>query len=204
MVERRSGGETGVISVEGLVGKGVWDAIDAGKISADLVNAACDKIKHKATGSMRDLVKKPSAVIVHYKDGTKGACLMLDEYVNEGWAYAAKADGKTVATEFVYDQTTPVYAAFSYLDLNIQKLLVTGKPPVPIERNLLTSCIIDFAIRSSVEGKVKKTPMLDIVYNVKGYEPIRSSLPGPRGQSLGPWPPKGYEFLIPDRFKKKS
>jgi hypothetical protein len=205
MVERRAGGETGVASVEGFVGKEVWAAIDAGKISLDLVNAACDKIKHKATGSMRDLVKKPSAVIVHYKDGTKGACLMLDEYVNQGWAYAAKADGKTVATEFVYDQTTPVYAAFSYLDLNIQKLLVTGKPPVPIERNLLTSCIIDFAIRSSVDGKVKQTPMLDdIVYNVEGYEPIRSTLPGPRGQSLGPWPPKGYEFLIPDRFKKKS
>ena len=204
MVERRAGGETGVTSVEGFVGREVWAAIDSGKISLDLVNAACDQIKHKATGSMRDLVKKPSAVIVHYKDGTKGACLMLDEYVNEGWAYAAKADGKTVATEFVYDQTTPVYAAFSYLDLNIQRLMVTGKPPVPIERNLLTSCIIDFAIRSAVDGKVKKTPMLDIVYNVEGYEPIRSTLPGPRGQSLGPWPPKGYEFVIPDRFKKKS
>ena len=129
---------------------------------------------------------------------------MLDEYVNEGWAYAAKAGGKTVATAFVYDQTTPVYAAFSYLDLNIQKLMLTGKPPVPIERNLLTSCIIDFAIRSAVEGKVKKTPMLDIVYNVEGYEPIRPTLTGPGGQSLGPWPPQGYEFIIPDRFKKKA
>lgn len=204
MVERRAGGETGVVSVEGLVGQEVWTAIDSGKISLDLVNAACDKIKHKAAGAMRDLVKKPSAVIVRYKDGTKGACLMLDEYVNEGWAYAAKAGGKTVATEFVYDQTTAVYAAFSYLDLNIQKLMLTGKPPVPIERNLLTSCIIDFAIRSAAEGKIKKTPMLGIVYNVEGYEPIRPTLTAPRGQSLGPWPPQGYEFIIPERFKKKS
>lgn len=204
MVERRAGGETGVASVEGLRGKEVWAAIDSGKISRELVDAACDTIKSKASGSMRDLVKDPSAVIVQYNDGTRGACLMLDEYVKEGWAYAAKADGKTVATEFVYDQTTPVYAAFSYLDLNIQKLMVTGKPPVPIERNLLTSCVIDLAIRSAKEGKIKKTPFLDIAYNVEGYEPIRPTLTGPRGQSLGPWPPKGYEFVIPDRFKKKS
>ena len=203
MVERRAGGETGVASVEGLQGKDVWDAIDSGKISLKLVNAACDKIKGKATGSMRDLVKKPSAIVVRYNDGTKGAMLMLNEYVHEGWAYAALANGKTVATEFVLDQTTPVYAAFSYLDLNIQKLMVTGKPPVPIERNLLTSCVIDIAIRSVVEGKIKKTPFLNIVYNVEGYDPIRPTRTEPTGQSLGPWPPKGYEYIIPDRFKKK-
>ncbi len=109
-----------------------------------------------------------------------------------------------VATEFVYDQTTPVYAAFSYLDLNIEKLMVTGKPPVPIERNLLTSCVIDMAIGSTVEGEIKKTPFLNIVYNVKGYESIRPTNTRATGQSLGPWPPKGYEFTIPDRFKKKS
>ena len=129
---------------------------------------------------------------------------MLDEYVNEGWAYAAKAGGKTVATAFVYDQTTPVYAAFSYLDLNIQKLMLTGKPPVPIERNLLTSCIIDFAIRSAVEGKVKKTPFLNIKYNAKGYEPIRPARLRPIVQNLGLWPPKGYEFIIPEEFRKKK
>jgi len=203
MVERRLGGETGVSSVEGLMGDEVWAAMDSGRISQELVDAACDKIENKATGSMRDLVKMPSAVIIHYNDGTRGACLMLDEYVKTGWAYAARADDETVATEFVYDQTTPVYAAFSYLGLNIEKLMVTGQPPCPIERNVLTSCVIDMAIRSIAEKKIKKTPFLDIVYSVEGYEAIRSTLPGPRGQSLGPWPPEGYEFVIPDRFKKK-
>lgn len=203
MVERRAGGETGVSMVEGLRGRQVWDALDSGKISQDLVDSACETIKSKADGSMRELVKDPSAVVVHYNDGTRGACLMLDEYVNRGWAYAAIADGKTVATEFVYDQTTPVYAAFSYLDLNIQELLVNGKPPVPIERNVLTSCVIDLAIRSAHEGEAKETPFLNINYNVEDYHSIRPSLTGPRGQSLGPWPPKGYEFVIPDRFKNK-
>jgi hypothetical protein len=203
MVERRAGGETGVVSVEGLKGDAVWAAIDAGKISQKLVDAACDTIQQKATGNMRELVKSPSAVIVRYKDGTKGAILMLDEYVKQGWAYAAKANGKIVATEFVGDYSMS-YSHFSYLTLNIQKLMVTGKPTAPIERNLLTSGIIDMGIRSLAQGEVIKTPFLNIKYNVEGYEGIRPTNPRPTGQSLGPWPPKGYEFIIPDAFKKKS
>lgn len=202
MVERRAGGETGVVRVEGLEGNDVWKVMDSGKISEELVEAACNKIKSKASGSMRELVKKPAAVIIEYKDGTRGVCLMLNEYVNQGWGYAAKADGKTVATQFVYDETTPVYAAFSYLDLNIQQLMTTGKPPVPIERNLLTSCVIDMGIRSVAEGKALNTPFLDISYNVEGYKPIRPTLTWPQGQSLGPWPPQGYEFIIPERFRR--
>lgn len=203
MVERRAGGETGVSSVQGLKGDDVWAAIDSGKISQQLVDAACDTIKGKAAGSMRELVKMPYAIIVKYTDGTKGAIVMLDQYVNQGWAYAAKTGGKIVATEFVLDHSMS-YSHFSYLTLNIQKFIVTGKPAAPIERNLMTSGIIDMGIRSLAEGKVKQTPFLNIKYSVNGYEPIRPTAPRPTGQSIGPWPPKGYEFIIPDAFKKKS
>ncbi|MDP1689899.1 MAG: hypothetical protein Q8L52_01705, partial [bacterium] len=197
MVERRAGGETGVASVQGLKGNDVWAAMDSGKISQKLVDTACDKIKDKAIGSMRDLVKMPLAVIVKYNDGTKGAILMLDEYVKDNWAYAAKADGKTVATEFATEKNNFSYAVFSYLVLNIEKFIVTGKSTAPIERNLLTSGIIDMGIRSLAEGKVKKTPFLNIKYTANGYEPIRPTSPRPIGQSIGPWPPKGYEFITP-------
>ncbi len=202
MVERRAGGETGVISVEGLKGDDVWAAIDSGKISQKLVDAACDTIKGKAIGNMRDIAKMPYAVIVKYKDGTKGAIVTLDQYVNEGWAYAAKTGKNIVATEFVLDHSMS-YSHFSYLTLNIQKFIVSG-PTAPIERNLLTSGIIDMGIRSLTEGKVKETPFLNIKYSAAGYEPIRPTAPRPTGQSIGPWPPKGYEFIIPDNFKKKK
>ncbi len=200
MVERRAGGETGVASVEGLKGDDVWAAMDSGKISQELVDAACNSIKNKASGSMRELVKMPFAVVVNYNDGTKGAILMLDEYVNSGWAYAANADGQIVATEFVLSGG-PAYSHFSYLSLNIQQFINTGTPPAPIERNLLTSGIIDMGIRSLAEGKVRQTPFLDIHYDVTGYESIRPTAPRPTGQSIGPWPPDGYEFIIPERFK---
>ena len=108
---------------------------------------------------------------------------------------------KTVATEFVLDHSMS-YSHFSYLSLNIQQFIVTGKPPAPIERNLLTSGIIDTGIRSLAEGKVRKTPFLDIKYDVTGFTSTRPTAPRPTGQSIGPWPPEGYEFIIPEAFKK--
>ncbi|MBK8503780.1 MAG: hypothetical protein IPL46_17150 [Saprospiraceae bacterium] len=201
MVERRKGGETGVTSVHGLKGEAVWTAIDSGRISQKLVEAACDKIRGKATGSMRELVKMPYAVQVNYSDGTKGAILMLDEYVNQGWGYAADVEGETVATEFVLDHSMS-YSHFSYLALNIQEFMDSGKPTAPIERNLLTSGIIDMGIRSLDERREKQTPFLNIKYSAEGFDTIRPTSPRPTGQSIGPWPPKGYEFIIPDKFKK--
>lgn len=201
MVERRKGGETGVASVKGIRGNDVWKAMDDGTISLSLVEAACETIKDRKEGAMRELAKDPHAVIVNYNDGTKGAIVMLSGYVNGSWAYAAKAEGKTVATEFVLDGSMS-YSHFSYLTLNIQKFFLTGKPTAPVERTLLTSGMMDMGIRSLVEGKERKTPFLDIAYSAEGLEPIRPTSPRPTGQSLGPWPPKGYEFIIPDAFKK--
>src|SRR5690606_13394535 len=155
----------------------------------------------KKTGSMRELVKDPHAVIVNYKDGTKGAIVMLTGYVNQSWAYAANANGQTVATEFVLDHSMS-YSHFSYLTLNIQKFFVTGTPQGPVERTLLTSGIMDMGIRSLADGETKETPFLAIKYTAEGFDPIRPKAPRPTGQSIGPWPPKGYEFIIPDAFKK--
>ncbi len=205
MVERRSGGETGVAWIQGLQGDAVWKAMDAGKISEELVEAACNKIKGKATGSMRELVKNPRALIIRYTDGLRGAILMLDEYVNSGWAYGAKADGETVATEFVLNRNVQA-SHFSYLTLNIQQFITSGgKPPVPIERNLLTSGMLDIGIRSIAEGgDVKQTPFLDIQYTAEGGYAIRPNNPRPTGASTGQWPPEGYEeyeFIIPDRYR---
>ena len=202
MVERRAGGETGVKSVEGLKGDDVWKAIDSGKISQKLVDAACETIQDKETGNMREIVKIPYAVIVNYADGTKGTIMMLDKYVKTGWAYSANTSKGIVATEFVLSGG-PTYAHFSYLALNIQKFIVSG-PTAPIERNLLTSGIIDMGIRSLTEGKVKETPFLNIKYSAAGYQPIRPTAPRPTGQSIAPWLPKEYEFMIPDAFKNKK
>lgn len=203
MVERRAGGETGVASVQGLQGEAVWEAMDAGEISEELVEAACDTMKDKAEGSMRELVSDPRAILIRYNDGLKAAMLMLDEYVNSSWAYAADADGERVATEFVLSEG-PIYAHFSYLTQNIQEFITSGgSPPVPVGRTLLTSGILDMGIRSLIleGGQVKQTPFLDVRYSAKGGYAIRPDRPRPTGASIGPWPPKGYKFLVRDEFR---
>nr|MBI1230029.1 hypothetical protein [Cytophagales bacterium] len=204
MVERRKGGETGIASIKGIRGEAVWKAMDTGEISLDLVEAGCNAIRGKKEGNMRELEKDPHAVIIRYSDGTKGAIVMLTGYVNSSWAYAAEAGGKTVATEFVLDHSMS-YSHFSYLTLNIQQFFVTGKPTAPVERTLMTSGIMDAGIRSLVQdgGKERLTPHLAIAYSAAGHQPIRPTAPRPTGQSIGPWPPKGYEFIIPESFKNR-
>lgn len=202
MVERRAGGETGVASVQCLKGKAVWDAADAGKFSIELAQAACDAIKYTGIGkskaptkSMRDAEPSPVAVLITYRDGTKGTILMLGRYIGEHWAYAAKADGKVQACEVILEHD--VYSHFSYLGLNIQQMMVTGKPSYPIERTLLTSGMVDMAIRSNADGgKVIATPFLDVSYTMDGYNMIKPKSPRPIGQSVGPWPPAGYEYIV--------
>jgi hypothetical protein len=196
MLERRKGGETGVASVQGLKGAAVWQAADEGKFSIKLIEEACNRIKGKSNGSMRKVVKEPIAILVNYKDGTKGAILMLSGYVGEGWGYAAVAGKKTTSCEFVLEPNTNAH--FSYIGLNIQNFFQTGKVPAPLERTLLTGGILDTGIRSiAADGKVIETPFLDIHYRAEGYSPILPANPRPVGQSTGPWPPKGYEFIIP-------
>jgi hypothetical protein len=203
MVERRAGGETGVASVQTLQGNDVWAAMDSGEISWKLVNAAYDRISYKLPGLLRDLVKLPYAVKVQYNDGTKGTVLMLNGFEEKtrpdglanraGWAYAAEADGKTVSTEFVLDASVCRYHT-SYLDFNIERFILTGKSPAPIERSLLSSSIIDMGIRSLSQGsQLQKTPFLNIKYSAEGYEPYRPTKPWPpTEQCSGLWPPKGY------------
>ena len=202
MLERRKGGETGVASVQGLKGPAVWQAADEGKFSMKLVEEACNRIKGKSNGSMREVVKEPIAILVNYKDGTKGAILILSGYVGEGWGYAAIAGGKTTSCEFILESTTNAH--FSYLGLNIQNFFLTGKAPAPLERTLLTGGILDMGIRSiAAGGKITETPFLNMHYSVEGYTPIIPSHPRPFGQSVGPWPPAGYEFIVPKSVTPK-
>jgi hypothetical protein len=204
MLERRSGGETGISSLETIEGNAVWDALDSGRISWDLLNAAYDTITYKLPGTLRELIKDPVAVILNYIDGTKASFFILNGFKfekmpngirnNGHFAYAAMADGKKVASEFVVDASLS-HSHFSYLTYNIEKFILSGTPPASIERNLLCSGVADMAVRSQIERRPIDTPFLKIKYSAEGQEPFLPKNPGPVGQSLGPWPPKGYEFI---------
>ena len=114
---------------------------------------------------------------------------MLNGYVND-FAYAAKLDGEIHATEF-YLQNEGSFAHFSYLSLNIQEMFLKGKPQYPVERTLITTGVLDAAMRSRFHGHVRvDTPyMSGISYRSYTEMLVRPTQPRPSGASLDPWPP---------------
>ncbi|HIG54205.1 MAG TPA: hypothetical protein EYG11_11665 [Candidatus Latescibacteria bacterium] len=185
MVERRQGGETGVVSVQCLEDDAVWQARDEGLWSAELATAACDAIQHKPEGPMEDHVKDPAVFLVEYADGLKTATLMLSGYVSD-FSYAARVDGQVQGVEF-YLQNEGPFAHFGYLCRNVQDFFRTKKAPYPPERTLLTTGIIDAAMNSRHEDHRKiETPYLNIAYSSYDQLPHRPSSTRPAGASIDP------------------
>lgn len=167
MLERRSGGETGVATVECLKGDEVWNAIEAGRISRRLVDAAIARSPSNNVGPLRDNVRNPLAILVEYRDGTRGAVMNLIEQVSD-FAFAGFRRGadSPIATCF-YLPTPPGARFFDPLVWNIEKFFLTGSPPYPVERTLLTSTMLDAGLQSLQE----KRPIADISLDIRYVAP---------------------------------
>ena len=135
---------------------------------------------------MEEHCKNPALFLVEYRDGLRGAVLMLNGYVVD-LAYAARIGNKVYGTEF-YLQNSPPHAHFSYLSLNIEEMFVTGTPTYPVERTLLTTGVLEAALDSRYHGYVRlETPHLDVAYRSYDSIPWRPTGRRPVGVSLQPW-----------------
>ena len=192
MVERRVGGETGVAAVTCLEGDDVWRAAEEGRWSLDLAEAACAAIVKKPDGPMQQHCTDPLVILVEYRDGFRGAALMLEGYVRD-LAYAARVGGEILATEFFCqghgDEDGP-HAHFSYLSLNVEEMFLSGEPAYPVERTLLTSGVLEAALASRHERHRRvETPWLDVTYRSYESNPWRPTDSRPGGACLDAWPP---------------
>lgn len=188
MVERRTGGETGVAAVSCLEGDAVWQAARDEIWPRELAEAACAPIENKPEGRMEDHCQHPSLFIVEYNDGLKGYVLMLNGYVTD-LAYAGMVSGQIQGTEFYLQNGSP-HAHFSYLSLNVEEMFVTSIPTYPVERTLLTSGVLEAALDSRYQNYVRlETPYLDITYHSYASLCWRPTGQRPTGATLDPWPP---------------
>ena len=163
MMERRTGGETGVRRVTMLTGDDVWRAGDEGRWSWPLLDAALARNPSCNTGTARKNVTNPEVLIVEYADGTRGAALNLIEQVTEFTFAGRLADREAPVTTLF--ELPGIGRFFDTLVWNIEKFLATGRPPYPVERTLLTSTILDFAVHSRKEkGAPRESEFLDIRY----------------------------------------
>ena len=197
MVERRTGGETGVRRVECLEGDAVWEAEAAGRWSTDLFDAAVACIEKKEDGDPRTVCEKPLVYLMEYNDGLRTATFLLNGFTS-GWSYAGrKTDGQIDATEFFLGGDP--FPHFSYLSLNAQQLFLTGKAAYPVERTLLISGALEALLDSRHRDHTPlDTPHLGVTYQSYAAPPFRPKLGRPAGPAATPLRPEEAE-----RRKKK-
>ncbi len=175
MLERRRGGETGVRAVRCLTGDAVWKAGDEGLWSWDLLEAALARSETVNPGDVRRntgafpvqtyAAQAPIAFLVEYRNGCRGTVLLLNGHVQD-FTFAARLAGQANPVSCLFVLPQPPGAKFLEAQtMAIEKMLTTGKPPIPVERTLLTSGTLDFLLTSHArQGERIETPELDVAY----------------------------------------
>jgi hypothetical protein len=183
MVERRQGGESGVVALQALRGEAVWKAMGAGSYkgggwnpalfeaclcrSQTLAQAPTCSHRYPTVAQIRDWVKDPVAYRFEYADGLNATMLMLNGLVGD-FTFAAKLKGKMepLSTLF-YLPPNPNVVYSAALMAKAEELFLTGKAPYPIERTLLTTGLVAAGMQSLATGQKRlETPHLAIRYEV--------------------------------------
>lgn len=164
MVERRRGGEAGVVAVQCLENDAVWDAMHAGRFSRELLAAALSRHDPPIEDDFEERCPQPAAYFIEYADGFKATCLMLGDLTRQ-FLFAARlrGDHAPVSTQFWLQE--PTFGHFDYLANAIMTMVHTGAPPYPVERTVLTTGILSIAMDSRFEGHRRiETPDMHIAY----------------------------------------
>ena len=85
LAERRTGGETGVRSVQCITGPAVWRAGAEGVYDRALLDAALSRLKERPLPKgkrIEDLVPEPVLFVVDYNDGLRGCVFTLNGAVD--------------------------------------------------------------------------------------------------------------------------
>jgi hypothetical protein len=181
MAERRRGGETGVVAMQAWRGDPVWRALEAGSWSAGgwdpkllesclsrshtLSQPATYSHRYPTKPQMREFVKEPVAYRFEYADGLKATMLLMNGLVNDfNFAALVKGEPTPLSTQF-YLPPTPNVTYSAGLMSQAERMFMTGKPPYPIERTLLTTGLVAAGVQSLATGQKRiETPHLSIRY----------------------------------------
>jgi hypothetical protein len=177
MAERRAGGETGAVTVQGLKGAGVWKVLED-KGPAQLFEACLARSqtleqppatshRYPTLEQMKQWVKEPVAHRVEYKDGLKSTMLLLNGLVKD-FTFSARLKGQKEPLSVLFHlPPVPNVTYSAALMSKAEEMFVTGKAPYPIERTLLTSGINAAGLQSLATGEKRlETPHLAVKYAV--------------------------------------
>ncbi len=165
MVERRQGGETGVRAIQCLEHDAVWKFLDDTPWARRLFDKALTHSETLKTGELRQIVPDPSVFLIEYNDGLQAAAFLLTGAV-EDFTVAIDVPGRPEpVSTLMYLQNGRPHPHFGCLVMNIEKMFETGVATYPVQRTMLASGMLDFALESRFQGhKRLATPQLDVDY----------------------------------------
>jgi hypothetical protein len=120
--------------------------------------------------------KAQHALLVTYKDGTRGTILKVGSTADR-WNFACRLAGREqpLATA-LYNGPWGNLCLFSALSHAIAHFFRTGQSPYPVERTLLVSGILDAAMRShAAGGQSVATPQLEFAYAPRDFSTFRET-----------------------------
>jgi hypothetical protein len=177
LVEGRKGGESGVASIEFLSGNALWQAADKKRWSVPLAEAAMRAELGKDFGDLRKATgqTEPHGILVTYRDGLRATMLKIGASTVR-WNFACKLAGdKRLHATSYYVGPWGNRNLFMGLSNAIQHHFVHGQSPYPVERTLLTTGMVEAAVRSRADGRALPTPHLQIAYAARDFRAFRES-----------------------------
>ncbi|MFN0195454.1 MAG: hypothetical protein ACKVT0_01810 [Planctomycetaceae bacterium] len=181
MAERRHGGETGVVAIQGLKGDAIWQAMEAGNWndggwdprlfeaclsrSQTLTQPETYNHRYPTVAQIREWTRDPIAYRIEYADGVKATMLLMNGLVDD-FTFAARIKGeKNPVSTLFYLPPMPNVEYSAELMSKAEETFLTGKAPCPIERTLLTTGLVEAGCRSIGTGQKRiETPHLNIRY----------------------------------------
>jgi hypothetical protein len=180
IIERRKGGEAGVKRVRFFEGQNLWRAGEKKLWSWPLLAAAIsrsdspqgDPVKDGRTqdlvglGLVPKLATEPRGWLLEHRDALRSAILVLDGVVAD-YNFAVRARDGRIFSAQLFRPPPPGEHHFSKLVAALEDFFRTGKPPWPVQRNLLVAGLLEIFARPSTRSAERvDTPKLAIEYAI--------------------------------------
>jgi hypothetical protein len=185
LAERRRGGESGVVWIHALRGDSVWEALDSGSWEAggwdpalfeaclcrsQSLQPAHENSRHtypRREDLPRLTNSDPVAYRFEYADGLRATMLLMEGLVSD-ITVAARLKNQSEPFSLLFylgsgHDMQPNF--FNPLSHHMENMILTGQPPYPVERTLLTTGLTAAGIESLWQGQKRlETPHLAISY----------------------------------------
>jgi len=180
MSERRAGGEVGVKSARAVRGPAIWRILEEREATRRLFHAALARsftcrgpANYPSMPADLEWLKKnhrnPVAYFFEHLDGFRTSLFLLSGTVSDfNYAGLVRGSGEIFSCQ-MYLPMPPGLSTladfFNPLMNNIERMLLEQAAPYPVERTLLTSGMLIFALESLYRGQVVvETPELNVAY----------------------------------------